>query len=142
MGAPKPKKNYPPAYRAEMNTPAFRARARERLRENKHRNTVNGGERIDDHAGVAAALSKMFGKVIGQTQVSDILGDARTGDDTNVTLKSKYIRPIMEILEIVEIDISVPIERADVLRRIAELPEIEFAAHRDAVASKKPANPS
>lgn len=120
----------------EMNSATFRADAEEVLRRNAMLNKLSGRKRgesnylIASHADIASELG------VQQRVVDRILGGARDGTDIKFIEKSTYIKPIREMLGLRRIEIAVPVDRVDVLTRIASLPEREFAAFRDAVMPK------
>lgn len=120
----------------ELNSQTFRDEAERVLRHNATLNAIAQRKRgtpgylIATHADIAAQLG------VQQRVVDRILGGARDGTELQLIAKSAYIKPIREMLGIRRIEIAVPVERAEILSRLAELPDAEFAPFRDAVQAK------
>ena len=120
-----------------MNSITFREEAEAVLRKNATLNALAGRKRGDSgyliasHADIASELG------VQQRVVDRILGGARDGTAVKLIEKSRYIKPIREMLGLRQIEIAVPVERAEVLARIAALPDREFAAYREAVEKKR-----
>ena|SRR5690348_15316826 len=133
MSDPRHKKS-PPKARVEMNTPTFRKEAAEVLARNDRLNRLAGrrkgdpGYLVASHADVADKLGHK-----NQRLVDRILGGVREGTEVKLIEKSKYVSLIRDILELRRVEIAVPMDRADVLVQIANLPEKDFAPYRESI---------
>jgi hypothetical protein len=130
-------KKYPPRGATELNTQTFRDEARAVLEHNKLLNGL-GGRRKGDHGyliSTHADIAEHF-KMKNQRMIDRILGPVRSDSKVKLVDCSDLIKPIRELLGLRMIEITVPADRADALRKIAALPEKEFAPYRDSIHDK------
>lgn len=131
-------KKPPPKGESEINTKTFRDEAEEVLRRNETLNRLAGRKRgehgylIASHADIASKLAEIYPGVT-QRMVDKILGAVRPGSKIKLVGSSVYVKPIREMLGLQRIELAVPVDRAEVLAKIAGLPDKEFAPFREAI---------
>lgn len=131
-------KNSPPDDEEEEVTELFRAAARHALDLNKRQNALRGKRKGD--AGYLTSNRAELALKIGtdKTMVNKIIGPARASTKVKLVDRSAFVGRIRRELELPPVvSIQVPSSRVQLLKRIADMPEVGIQAIESAFFSKK-----
>lgn len=122
----------------ELNSQTFRDEVHAVLERNKTMNRLQRRSKehpdylIESHADIAARFGMK-----NQAMIDRVLGSARGGKLAKKLVEtSDLIKPIREMLGLRLVEIAVAADRADVLLKIAGLPDKEFAVYRESIEDR------
>lgn len=147
---PRHKKSPPDSLPLVTSSDGFVKVVLKKLKDNRTLNKFNKvkeGEPdylIDSHAALARAVTKVVrkitgdqGRVVGETQINNIIGPARPTSKWKRSHQSPYVTVIADLMGVGhEREISVPADRAAFLEWFAKMDDEEFAGIVDALAKR------
>lgn len=131
-------KKAPPLDDEEDVTPAFREAVKTALDLNKQRNKLSELRKGD--SGYLISNRSELAEAIGtdKTMINKIIGPARADSKVKLVDRSAFVGRIRAALQLPAVTkIAVKASRAEILRRIAELPDDEFANFERALPKRK-----